>query len=164
MNNVEVERMLDECEDELNRIDLLIDSLGKSSNIVPYLNKYAIIKACGSVEIAYKEIISDFCIYRSKKQVKTYINKKVKENSQNPSYSNICATLGEFDDEWKKEFKAKVNSHQDNSQIKDSIKSLVFARNQFAHGGDPNLTINDVLDYFLHSRIVLDLLDEVVSR
>ena len=162
MNNNQVEMLLDDTKEDLKRVKVIIDSLGISSNIVPYLNKYAIIKACGAMEVAFKSIIADTCNKRSKRQVKKFINNKVRENSMNPSYGNICKTLGAFDDEWKKEFKHDINTHNDKTIIHTSIQSLVDARNSFAHGGNPGVTINDTLLYFENFRKAIEILDIVV--
>lgn len=163
MNNIEVEKVLNDCEADLDRVKGIIDYLGVSSNIVPYLNNYAIIKACGTMEVAYKSIITDFCSKRSKQQVKNFLTRKVRENSINPSYSNIVQTIGDFDKSWKKIFKDNVNAHAQKDIILTSMDSLVSARNSFAHGGSPSLSINDTITYFMHFRLAIELLDTIVS-
>ena len=163
MNNAEVESVLNDCYDDLQRVKAIIDSLGGSSNIVPYLNNYAIIKACGIMEVAFKTIIADYCSKRSKKQVQEYLTRKVRDNSMNPSYENICRTLGDFDSDWKKQFKDDVNTHTQKDIILTSMKSLVAARNSFAHGGNPGLSINDTITYFTNFRVAIELLDTIVS-
>jgi hypothetical protein len=163
MNNPDVEKMLIECEFELNKVKSMIDSLGWNSNIVPFLNKYAIIKACGTVEVAYKAIVADHCNRRTKIQVKNYIDKKVRDSSRNPTYSNLCGLLKEFDDSWNNDFKNRVSSHPSGNVIPDSLNSLVSARNDFAHGGNPSITINDVVSHFSMCRIALELMDDIVK-
>lgn len=163
MNNNYVQTLLDDCKNELDNVKLIIDGLGVASNIVPYLNKYAIIKACGIVEVSYKSLIADYCDRRSKPQVKNFLKKYVRENSKNPSYSNICNLLKEFDDNWNTTFKNSIDSHPNKSRIITSIKSLVDARNEFAHGGNPTLTISDVISYFSDFRIVIEEIDNIVN-
>ena len=163
MNNADVEKVLNDSYDDLQRVKAIIDSLGMSSKIVPYLNNYAIIKACGTMEVAFKTIITDYCSNRSKKQVKEFLTKKIRDNSMNPSYNNILRTLGDFDDAWKKQFKDNVNAHIQKDIIFTSIDSLVDARNSFAHGGNPSLSINDTITYYLHFRKAIELLDIIVS-
>lgn len=158
-----MEELLDECQQDLRRVEVIIVSLGGSSNIVPYLNNYAIIKACGTIEVAFKRIITDYCSKRSKKQVKKFLTRKVRDNSMNPSYDTICRTLGDFDRDWKSKFKDDVNAHAEKDVILTSIKSLVDARNSFAHGGHPGLSINDTISYYLKFREAIELLDTTVS-
>lgn len=162
MNNNDVLLVLDECQADLDKVMGIIDSLGQTSNIVPYLTKYAIIKACGTIEVAWKGIIADHCSKRSKKQVKTFIDFKVRDSSRNPSYSNICALLQEFDGDWKESFKQTLDAHSDKSEALTSLSSLVDARNDFAHGGNPTLTIHDVIKYYRYSRIVIEIVDSIV--
>jgi hypothetical protein len=68
----------------------------------------------------------------------------------------------EFDEDWAKNFKSKINSHAEKSKIFTAIDSLVDCRNEFAHGGNPNLSVYDVINYFNDAKILLHLLDEVV--
>lgn len=162
MNNTDVEELLVDCKNDLIAVEGIVVSLGYQSNIVSYLNKYAIIKACGTFEIAFKTLISDHCSRRVKRQVKNYLSKKVKSNSANPSYQNICNLLNDFDPQWRQDFKDKVNSHQNASKLKTSMESLVNARNTFAHGGDPNASISNVRDYFNDFYEVIIILDSVL--
>ena len=163
MNNSDVLIVLDECQSDLSKVETIIDSLGQTSSIVPYLTKYAIIKACGTIEVAHKSIIADYCSKRSKKQLKTFVDNKVRDSSRNPSYSNICALLQEFDDEWKDDFKSQIDVHADKSEILTSLGSLVDARNDFAHGGNPTLTISDVIKYYRYCRIAVEIIDNIVT-
>lgn len=163
MNNVDVQQILDDGEQDLLRVKAIVDSLGISSNIVPYLNNYAVIKACGTIEVAFKAIIADYCSRRSKKQVKEFLTRKIRDNSMNPSYNNICRTLGDFDKDWSKRFKSDINTHAQKSVILTSIQSLVDARNSFAHGGNPGLSINDTITYYTNSKEIIELLDTIIS-
>lgn len=163
MNNSEVLRLMDDCRDELNRVQLIINGLGPASNIVPFLNKYAVIKACGIVEVCYKSIMADFCDRRSKAQVKSFLKKHVRDSSKNPNYNNICTLLKEFDVNWNTKFRNRVNAHPDRTRIMTSIESLVDARNEFAHGGNPTLTVTDVINYFSDFRIIIEEIDDIVS-
>lgn len=100
MNNPEVQRLLDDCSTELSQVKTLIDNLGvASNNIAPYLTKYSLIRACGTIEQAFKSIVCDFCSRRSKKQVKRFLEQHVRDSSMNPSYSNICKLLKQFDED-----------------------------------------------------------------
>lgn len=163
MNNQDVEKILGDCQSDLNRVSSIIDSLGFGSNIVPYLTQYGVIRACGTIETAFKSIIADHLSKRSKTQVKNFLTRKIRENSMNPTYSNICSTLGDFDDEWKKIFKVEINNHNNKEVILTSIKSLVDARNDFAHGGNPKVTISDTVTYYEHFCEVIEILDVIVS-
>lgn len=161
MNNSDVQRILDACQSEMDQIKLAIDKLGPTNPTVAYLSKYALIRACSTIELSFKTIIVDYCSYRSKKQVKNYI-KKLLENSHNPTYERICKILNSFDDTWNYDFKRSVNLHVNKDNILLSLKSLVDARNDFAHGGNPTITIIDILNYYRDSRIIISILDNLI--
>lgn len=163
MNNQSVEQLLDDCSSDLTSAISIISSLGRTSNVVSYLNKYAIIKACGTIEVAFKSIITDYCVYRSKQQVKNYINSKVKDGSMNPSYSNICGLLKAFDPNWNAVFKTQIDHHPDKDKILSGIQSLVDLRNDFAHGGNPQASITDSFTYFIEARKMIEILDGIVT-
>ena len=60
MSNPYVQALVDECDNDFVRIERIIDVLTNTNPAVPYLTKYVIIKACGTLEQAFKIIISDF--------------------------------------------------------------------------------------------------------
>lgn len=163
MNNKDVSDILDSCQTELDQVKTIIDSIGYTSNIVPFLTKYSVVRACGTIEIAFKSTIADFCNKRAKQQLKNFINVKIRDNSCNPSYSNICRILKDFDQNWIDNFKKKFSADPDKSKIETSLQSLVDARNEFAHGGDPSAAITDVLSYFKDSRKIIEILDDTIS-
>ena len=163
MNNEPVRQLLDSCEQEINALEILVDGLGIGSTIVPYLSKYGLIKACGTIEQAFKSIIADKCSYRARQQIKNYLTEKVRNSSSNPSYSNICGLLKCFDRSWKDNFKAGVDGHPQSGSLKTSLQSLVDARNEFAHGGNPRISIGDVSQYYQDARKVIECLDQIVG-
>lgn len=163
MNNTDVQQLLDNCDVELTHIASIITSLGGTNLTVPYLNKYSVIKSCGTIEISFKTLIADYCSKRSKSQVKNFLNKKVRENSANPSYSRIIQILGDFDDTWVVNFKSQMRALPNYSSVTSSIQSLVDARNDFAHGGNPTITFADIKTYFDESKIIIQTLDNVIG-
>lgn len=163
MNNESVKQLLDDCESEIASLDTLVGGLGMTSNIVPYLSKYGLIKACGTIEQAFKSIVADKCSYRARQQIKNYLGEKVRNSSSNPSFSNICQLLKGFDLAWKVGFKDAVNAHPQADALKTSLQSLVDARNEFAHGGNPRIAIGDVVQYYADARQVIECLDQVIG-
>lgn len=163
MNNCDVQQLLTDCDTELAHIDSIIASLGGTNLIVPYLNKYSVIKSCGTIEISFKTLIADFCSKRSKPQVKKFLNKRVRENSANPSYDRILQILAEFDGNWVINFKNQMQALTNYNSITSSIQSLVDARNDFAHGGNPTITFTDIKHYFSESKFLIETLDNVIG-
>lgn len=163
MNNFNAKDLLIICEEDLLRIEKVIDVLTGTNPAVPYLTKYSIIKVCGTIEQCFKMIISDIICDKQNKQVIKYINRNFKESSINPSLNNIHNSLISFDEDWNNAFKAKLNSHKFASRLKSSLKSLNAARNQFAHGGNPTLTFKDVKNYYEDAKLIVEFIDDAVK-
>jgi len=163
MNNASVNSLLLGCANELAAIETLVDGLGIGSSIVPYLSRYGVIKACGTIEQAFKSIVADKCSFRGKPQVKRFLRRKIRESSTNPSYSAICSVLHDFDENWKNDFKKAIDSDSRGVALKTSLQSLVDARNEFAHGGSPHVSIADVIQYYSDARLVIEKLDAIVG-
>lgn len=163
MNNSSVNGNINDCISELSNIKSIIDSMGGTSNFVPYLNKYSIIKACGTIERSFKDIIADVCVVGASQQNRNYIEKTFRESSANPNLNNITKSLSKFDSTWSSTFTAQLNTHSDSSRLKSSLTSLVQLRNNLAHGGNPTSSVDDVIDYFNDSCEIIKILDIVVA-
>ena len=101
-------------------------------------------------------------IIDQKKQLKTFVAAKVRESPANPSYSKICQILAEFDITWKDNFKNMMSTLPNKSALLTSLQSLVDARNDFAHGGNPTITISNVISYFQDSRTIIEIVDRII--
>lgn len=162
MNNQTVLNNLNDCSNELQKIQESISFVGQSHSIVPFLTNYAIIKCCGTIENAFKTIITDF--HNSlPQQAKNYIEETFYKSSMNPNKENIHKSLEKFDPSWNNSFKDKLNQDPNKSRIESSLKSLNEARNEFAHGGRPSVSFQSVLLYFNDSKKIIEILDEVVK-
>ena len=113
--------------------------------------------------MAYKQVVADKCSYRCNRQVKKFLEKRVNRNSANPSYKKMCELLKSFDEGWCSDFKLRIRNHTASS-LRSSLESLVESRNEFAHGGNPHVSIGSVISYFDDAIVVLQEYDEVVSQ
>lgn len=163
MKNAQVGADLQRCRVELERIQSLESLVGADSEISAFLSRYAIIRACGTVECAVKDLIVELCGRRCKTQVKTYLRNQIRARSLNPKYQAICNLLGQFDEDWKRRFKARIDSIPRKDQVIVSLDTLVDCRNEFAHGGTPRATISDTLAHFQSSEMVLVELETAIT-
>lgn len=161
MNNVNAKDTLDKCLVELENIDRLLDSLGDEAKPAPYLKKYSVIRASGSIESSFKTIIADKVDDGSHVQLKNFIKRKVRNSSSNPRYEVIVGMLSEFDDRWKARFVEQL-ALADKPRLVEALRRLIEARNSFAHGGDPDLGIAETLTCFRDGMQVMQILDEAV--
>ena len=163
MKNKEAEISLINCNEELEAISAIRKIVGLDSPIMLYLTRYAIIKSCGTVEFSYKNLIADFCEDSQSQQTKNFITNKVRNSSNNPSIENIYRLLADFDSTWLAKFKSEINSLSEKDKILTSLKSLNDARNDFAHGGNPSASFEDIRKYFEDARQLIILLDEIIN-
>ena len=161
MKNENAQDSIDSCLPELSKIETLIEFLGHTSPVIPYLTKYAIIRACGTIEYSFKTIIAD--LHTGSPQVLNYIDKTIRSSSMNPSLDNISRTLKQFDDNWKTDFKNKLNTHEHSDRLKTSLNSLNSARNSFAHGQTSTATFENIKSYFEDAVVIIDIVDAVVN-
>ena len=163
MNNDIASSMIRNCDDELQNIDAIKNVVGDTSPIMKFLTRYSLIKACGTIEFTYKNIIADFCEESQKIQIKNYISNNIRNSSQNPTLDNIHRLLKDFDEGWNRQFNSMLNEQTEKDKIITSLTSLNDARNEFAHGGNPSITFKDVRDYFKDACKIIEILDKIIS-
>lgn len=161
MNNIEAGALLDECRDELTAITALLTGYGDGARPTPYIKKYAVIRATGSIESAFKQIIADRVDRDSHSQIKNFISRKIRNSSCNPRLDMIESMLSEFDELWRARFDEKI-ALADKPMLKGALTELVKARNSFAHGGAAELPIDKTVQYFESACLVMQILDETV--
>lgn len=162
MNNSDVASVISQCDAELAQIQVLISSTGATGHFAPYLTKYAVIRACGCIETSFKSVIADYCSQGSKTQVKRFIAKRIRDGSANPTMKNMCNLLNDIDENWNATFKAGIKAEPNSEQLRTSLQSLVDARNEFSHGGNPTVSISDVISYYTHAKRIIELMDGIV--
>lgn len=146
-----------DCEVELNSIQQWIDSNRLDSN-VRFLTSYSVIKACGTVEYVFKQIIYDYLSSGANEEAKTYLNKSIIEASFNPSTGQMYRILEKINSAWKVEFENLIKGSLQMGQL----NSLVKLRNNFAHGSVITASINDVKSYYSAGIWILEKLCEVM--
>lgn len=163
MNNTTAKEKIENCIEELEKIEHIIIGIGRTSHPVPFLTKYAIVKSCGTIEFCFKTIISDYKIEEQNDKVKNFIDAKFRNSSINPSKDNIHRYLKLFDEEWNSKFKEEIQQLTNKNKILDSLRSLNEARNTFAHGGNPSSSFDNVVEYFKDSIKIIEIIDYIAS-
>lgn len=162
--NNDVNQKLKDSLSELENIINIIESLGQTSRPSPYLSKYSIILASGTIESCFKIIIADFLLlHTTNESLSSFINNSIRETSKNPSYQNIHNVLKGIDKNLSRNFKDKVGALEHKEQILSALDSLVENRNSLAHGGSPTTTASQVKNYFEYAIKVLTVLEEVCT-
>lgn len=163
MNNREVDAQLHSCASELEGIRQFLLGMGDAATPTPYMKRYAVIRASGAIEVGFKQIIADKVDSDCAIQVKNFIRRKIRESSVNPKLGQIQSLLADFDTRWSKKFEELI-SLGDKPRYSGALTRLVNARNEFAHGGTPNIDIASTIEYFSGGFEVLRILDQVVHH
>ena len=159
------ERALDDCALELRSIRDYVNE-NRFDSKTPYLLRYAVIKASGTIELVFKGIVADKVSVGASPEVRFYFDRDIRENSANPSFGRMKGLLEKFGDSdtpgaWANVFDSKVT--ETGKQHISNLKSLVNDRNSFAHGGNIGSTIEQVITYFQSGRTILDCLDATLN-
>ncbi|MBA0188163.1 HEPN domain-containing protein [Pectobacterium odoriferum] len=159
INNQNALERIENCLNELIKIEHLIEGMGSMSHPVSYLTRYAIIKSCGTIEYSFKTIICDYNYSSHSAQAKKFIDGKFRNSSMNPSFSNIIKGLEQFDENWSMSFNKKIKTHPSKDKLHTSLSSLNTARNTFAHGNNPSTSFNNVKEYFIDAVKIIELME-----
>lgn len=160
MNNPNFQNEVAACKEDLQRIQQLICGIGSMNPVSGYLTKFALIRACGTLEVCYKTLIADFYEAISP-ELQRYITIHVRDASLNAKYENINKVLKEFSEEKSKDYKYNINARADKEHILAAMTTLNSARNEIAHGGNMSLSIADICNHFEKSVCVLEELDNL---
>lgn len=155
--NGDYRQTLRDCGVELNSIQQWIHSNRLDSN-VRFLTSYSVIKACGTVEYVFKQIVYDYLSSGANEEAKTYLNKSIIEASFNPSTGQMYRILEKINSDWRVGFENLIKGSSQMGQL----NSLVKLRNSFAHGSAITASINDVKNYYNAGIWILEKLCEVM--
>ncbi|PKL90766.1 MAG: hypothetical protein CVV21_11475 [Candidatus Goldiibacteriota bacterium HGW-Goldbacteria-1] len=159
MKNKNVERQIKDCSKELFSIKKRIIKLSPLDSIIPYLTNYTLIRGCGTIEWAIKNLIyENICAANTSIQIKEYFSNNLLERAVNPQKENILKLINHFDAGWKNSFKNGLRA-----QANSSLKSLYDLRCEFAHGGNPRPSFPDVYRYYFVSIDAVVLLDNIIN-
>ena len=151
--------MLDACAAELTQIETHISN-DVFNSLNPFLISYAVVKACGVIEVVYKNCIVDIVSVGATDETKHYLDVNIRDSSSNPSPGNIQRLLQNLNSAWAQQFEDQLKG----SEEKGSLSSLVGLRNDFAHGRSVTASIGDVKKYFQDGRTVLSWLENIINH
>lgn len=151
-------------DDVLSELEIIREWINKDRNKfdvkTKYLISYAVVKASGSIETVFKQIIFDFLVFNARQETSKYLEKMILDSSSNPKTGNMSNMLQNISSEKRNIFDQKVKE----SDKKDKLNSLVQLRNDFAHGGNINISIDTIITYYDAGRSILDILDDTINE
>lgn len=152
--------MIDDARQEISNIRTWINQdRNQLDSKSKYLISYCVVRASGTIEVTYKNIIFDYLTTGAQSETVVYLEKMILDSSSNPNTGNISNLLQSVSVPWKTQFDQDVK--EDN--IKSDVNSLVQLRNDFSHGKNINISIDTVLRYFESATKMLYILDNIVK-
>lgn len=162
MYNQRVEQILQDCDNELIKLQKLIEYFGSTHEASGYLTKYALLKIASTLEISYKTLIADH--YESlSPELSYFVSGRVHDAVMNATYDNINKMLGWFSDEVKKEYKQKVSSLPEKDRILAEFSDLNTARKNLVHYNFTTPSFTSIKEKYEHVKILLELLDDILK-
>ncbi len=162
MHNTTAEGLLNTCTNDLARIDNYIASIGSTSPASNFLTKYALMHICGTLERAYKIIITDY-YKRFSHELERFIDKNVSDASLNATYDNICKVLKLFNESKSTDFKSRVHNLPNHERILLSFTSLNNLRNDLVHGRSMNASFLEIKKLYQDVSVIIIELDNVLQ-
>ena len=157
------DKYVQQFDDVMQELEYIREWINKDKNKfdkkTKYLVAYAVIKASGSLEVVFKNIIFDYLSFNTREATSLYLEKMILDSSCNPNAGNMSNMLQNISSSKRKIFDEKVKE----SEKKDKLNSLVQLRNDFAHGDSINISIDTVIKYFDAGKSIVYILDEVVN-
>ena len=151
-------------DDVLSELEIIREWINKDRNKfdvkTKYLISYAVVKASGTIETVFKQIIFDFLVFNARQETSKYLEKMILDSSSNPKTGNMSNILQNISSEKRNIFDQKVKE----SDKKDKLNSLVQLRNDLAHGGNINISIDTIITYYDAGRSILDILDDTINE
>ena len=116
MNNKIAQKILEACHAELDYIATLLAE--NKNHTTQHLEKHAVLRAPGSIETAFKQVIADRMIKGSASHA---IKKKIRDPNLAPKLSTIRAILTEINAGWHEAFNELLDRN-DEKELKSALK------------------------------------------
>ena len=121
-----------------------------------YFAKFLVVFICGIYEEAIETIINERMGRLNFPPVSKFIEKALRRWFRNPDISNIKKFVNDFDQSWGNAI------DQLSQQSKTVLDSIVQDKNSLAHGNTCNITLNDIVQFYRDSRVVIETLDNII--
>ncbi len=116
--------------------------------------KYLCILVSGFLESSISAIYSEYAQKCANSNIANYVERQL-NGFQNPNMTKILALAGSFNANWRKELEKATES-----QIKDSIDSVVRIRNSIAHGQNIGVSHSYIKIYYQDAVKVVELIEK----
>lgn len=126
-----------------------------------HLAGYLCVLLTGAIEDAIERMVSLRVGSLGDRQIENYIIKVIAQRFRNPGWSAINGLLGEFSDEYKREWSHRFPP---GDRVDESLQSIIRIKNTLAHTGTMILyvTLRDVQTYYDEVLPAVDELERIL--
>ena len=137
-----------------------ISTLDSDLEMQSHWARYLCIRVSGFLEFAVSTMYKNYAKDKAAPFVVNYVNKQL-SGFQNPNMEKILNITRAFSADWAKEIELELDN---NSEIKDSIDSIVKNRNKIAHGENVGITYSRIKSYYENALKLVKLLEEQCNK
>lgn len=149
-----------QAEKIIEKINLAIKDINSFPNVSDleksYLAKFLVVFICGIYEEVIETIVNERASKCGDSEISNYIKKSLDKTFRNPDMVNIKGLLGRFNNNWKSEIDKLPQIAQ------TAINNIVNDKNSLAHGNNVILTLQDTIQYYNDSLIVINKIDDII--
>jgi hypothetical protein len=143
-----------------------IDLLSKTATTLPVITemdfvraeicKYCCILTSAAIDLCMEdcllEYVEEFNDTRTTKYAKGRLSR-----ARNPTVATLCEILGQFDLKWQDELETAADS-----RIRSDVGSIVYNRNEIAHGRSSTVTFGRLLPWIKSAKTLCDRVEQII--
>jgi len=141
---------------ELDDLFEKVSSLNSDPEMQSHWAKYLCVRVSGFLEVAVSTIYKKYAKNKASPFVVNYVERQL-SSFQNPKMEKILNITRSFNPKWAEDIELELSK---NTEIKDSIDSIVEVRNKIAHGENIGITYSKMKGYYKNALILVNLLEE----
>jgi hypothetical protein len=133
-----------------------VSSLNSDPEMQSHWAKYLCVRVSGFLEVAVSTIYKKYAKNKASPFVVNYVERQL-SSFQNPKMEKILNITRSFNPKWAEDIELELSK---NTEIKDSIDSIVEVRNKIAHGENIGITYSKMKGYYKNALKLVNLLEE----
>ena len=141
---------------ELDDLFEKVSSLNSDPEMQSHWAKYLCVRVSGFLEVAVSTIYKKYAKNKASPFFVNYVERQL-SSFQNPKMEKILNITRSFNPKWAEDIELELSK---NTEIKDSIDSIVEVRNKIAHGENIGITYSKMKGYYKNALKLVNLLEE----
>jgi len=153
MKLTNVEAAIKLCEDHLKNTNT------RNTEIESILTKYLLVFICGAYETEIKNMVIKRAGKSGDKEVESFVKNTIRTFSSLKIEEIRKNLLGRFSDAYRICFETKVCG----TEAETRFTNIILNRHSLAHGGQINMTFDELVESYYKAEVVLSRVDEALD-